>query len=148
MVKAKDRVAADRGLIAIERGPLVYCDEGPVMNSSGAPYPTAENPNEGNGFFSAAGNGETTGLQSFENDFDIHSAVVPASAQISATPRPDKFNGIIELTLPVQAMTVGADGQVSLSDASLTLIPYYAWSHRGRSNMAVWHKTPARLFSE
>ncbi|MDE6339899.1 MAG: hypothetical protein K2K97_08965, partial [Muribaculaceae bacterium] len=108
----------------------------------------AEHPNEGNGFFYAAGNGETYYSQSFENNFEIRSAVVPTSAQISATARPDKFNGIIELTLPVQTMTVDQDGAVSMSVTTLTLIPYYAWSHRGRSNMAVWHKTPARLFSE
>lgn len=148
MVKAHDKVKADRNLVAIERGPLVYCAEGPVINSSGAPYPASKNSNEGNGFFTAAGDGKSGANQSFDNDFDIHSVVVAANPDIKVIPAPTKFNGIMELALPVQTMTTGEDGRVTVSDTMLTLIPYYAWNHRGRSNMSVWHKTSPRLFAE
>lgn len=148
MVKANDNVKADRNLVAFERGPLVYCAEGPGMNSSGAPYPMNNNSNEGNGFFTAAGNDESKATQSFENNFDIHSSVVPSHPEIRVTGSPDKFNGIMEISLPVQTMTTQPDGRVTITDQVMTLIPYYAWSHRGRSNMAVWHKTAPRLFPQ
>ncbi len=147
IVKARDEVEADNKLVAIERGPLVYCAEGAVTNHSGSPYPAAGNPNEGNGFFTAAGDGRSESADAFENDFDIHSVIVPAHPEISATLRPDRFNGIVELAIPVQVMDTDADGRISLSDNTLTLIPYYAWSHRGRSYMSVWMKTASRLFS-
>ena len=35
-------------------------------------------------------------------------------------------------------MTSGNDGRFALTDTTLTLIPYYAWAHRGKGNMAVW----------
>ena len=54
----------------------------------------------------------------------------------------------MELALPVQTMTTDEDGRITVSDTILTLIPYYAWNHRGRSNMSVWHKTSPRLFAE
>lgn len=148
VVKAHDKVQADRNLVTIERGPLVYCAEGPVMNSSGAPYPVAKNSNEGNGFFKSAGDGISDIAKSFDNNFDIHSVVVPSHPDIKVIPAPEKFNGIMELSLPVQTMTTEPDGRISVSDAMLTLIPYYAWNHRGRSNMAVWHKTAPRIFAE
>ena len=148
LVKAKDKVAADRGLVAIERGPLVYCAEGPVLNSSGKPYPSAVNPNEGNGFFTSEGSGEKGEAEAFENAIDIHSVIVPTNAEVTASVRPEKFNGIVELAVPVQAVSVDSDGRISTADTTLRLIPYYAWNHRGRSNMSVWHKTAARLYNE
>lgn len=148
IVKANDKVAADYGLIAIERGPLVYCAEGPVLNNSSKPYPSAGNPNEGNVFFTSAGDGVQEKPEAFENDFDIHSIILPTLPEITVNHNSERFNGIVELSLPVQSMLVDTAGHLSLSDKKLTLIPYYAWSHRGRSNMAVWHKTATRLFSD
>ena len=37
-----------------------------------------------------------------------------------------------------QSFEYGDDGRVHTTDQSLTLIPYYAWAHRGRGNMTVW----------
>ncbi len=31
--------------------------------------------------------------------------------------------------------------EVKVNDGALTLIPYYAWNHRGAGNMEVWFKT-------
>lgn len=147
IVKANDKVAADREMIAVERGPLVYCAEGPVLNNSGKPYPSADNPNEGNVFFTSAGNGIQAKIETFENDFDIHSIILPPLPKIAACHNPERFNGIVELSLQVQSMQIDTTGHLSLSDKKLILIPYYAWSHRGRSNMAVWHKTTTHLFN-
>ena len=119
-----------------------------MLNSSGKPYPSAVNPNEGNGFFTSEGSGVKGEAEAFENAIDIHSVIVPTNAEITATVRPEKFNGIVELALPVQAVSVDSDGRISTADTTLRLIPYYAWNHRGRSNMSVWHKTAGRLYNE
>lgn len=35
-------------------------------------------------------------------------------------------------------LDVAADGTVSVKNQKLTLIPYYAWNHRGANQMNVW----------
>ena len=87
MVKASDKVEADRGKIAVERGPLVYCAE------------SVDNP----------------GRNIFTD---------PVCADFSFTLEPADIcgNGIRKL----------------VSNGGLTLIPYYAWNHRGPSDMTVW----------
>jgi uncharacterized protein len=56
--------------------------------------------------------------------------VVPESARLHAEPRADLFGGVTVLTGDVRD-TGGASRR-------LTAIPYYAWSHRGPGEMAVW----------
>ena len=84
-VVSHEGVAGNRGRVAVERGPLVYCAEG-------------------------ADNGGTA----------------------------------LELTLPDAAvLTAEHDagllgGVTTIRAGSITLIPYYAWSHRGAGEMTVW----------
>jgi DUF1680 family protein len=93
-VAADDRVADDRGRVALERGPLVYCAEGA------------------------------------DNAGSVLDLVLPDAAALTPRPRPDLFGGIIV----VQAAATTRDG----TPKALTAIPYYAWSHRGPGEMAVW----------
>ena len=37
-----------------------------------------------------------------------------------------------------QVLDQAADGTVSVKNQKLTLIPYYAWNHRGANQMNVW----------
>ena len=37
-----------------------------------------------------------------------------------------------------QVLSQAADGKVSVKNQKLTLIPYYAWNHRGANQMNVW----------
>ena len=90
-VEADGRVEADRGRLAVERGPIVYCAEWP------------------------------------DNGFSVREATVPADAAFSVVPQPGLLYGITELV-------------TSTPDGPLTLIPYYAWAHRGRGEMNVWFK--------
>ena len=101
-VRANNRVEADRGMVAIERGPLVYCAEHP------------------------------------DNSFDIFSALMnqeprftPGQAQIGGT-------RVVTLTTDAQTLDFNKQGQLVVSDQPLTLIPYYAWCHRGKGKMRVW----------
>ncbi len=114
LVQAIPEVTADRGRLAVERGPIVYCAEWP------------------------------------DNDFNIFHFILNRNPEFQIT---DKT---LETALPEtveEAMqqhhikTLKTDGRVlsfdekgvlQVSDARLTLIPYYVWAHRGQGNMAVW----------
>ncbi len=101
-VKANNKVEADRGRIAVERGPIVYCAEWP------------------------------------DNNFDVLSIFVNQKPQFTVTEKPELLEGIVELTTDGQVLSYDDKGRLQAKDVKLNLIPYYAWNHRGRGNMAVW----------
>lgn len=102
IVKADWKVEADRGRIAVERGPLVYCAEHP------------------------------------DNDFDVMSLIVPQKPILELKKQNNLLNGIYTLSTDVQTLSYKTDGHLTIDNATLTLIPYYAWAHRGSGNMLVW----------
>ena len=50
----------------------------------------------------------------------------------------EELYGIDKVVTPAQALSYGADGRLAVKDVDLTLIPYYAWCHRGSGEMTVW----------
>ena len=107
-VKAHPAVVDDRGRIAVERGPLVYCAEG-VDNER----------------------------------FSIFNFLMPAQPRFRTAER--TINGTRDVTFTVTAVEVdGAaldinkSGYPHILPAVLTMIPYYAWNHRGPGDMEVW----------
>ncbi len=86
-IRAHEKVEADRGRVAVERGPVVYCAEG------------ADN-----------------GGKAFD-------ATLPADAAFA------------EATVSIRGVTLP-----SLRAGALTLIPYFAWCHRGAGEMQTWLK--------
>ena len=110
-VRANEKVEADLGMISVERGPLVYCAE-----------------------FK-------------DNNFDIMHILHNQNPQFEVIPNVD-FNitaadgahtyKITQLTTDVQQLAFDKQGKLTTQDARLTLIPYYAWCHRGSGNMKVW----------
>ena len=101
-VKANAKVEADRGRVAVERGPIVYCAEWP------------------------------------DNDFDVLSVLVNQKPEFKEEVRPDMLHGITELVTDGQVLSFNDKGALEAKDVRLTLIPYYAWNHRGPGKMAVW----------
>ncbi|MCM1504098.1 MAG: glycoside hydrolase family 127 protein [Muribaculum sp.] len=101
-VVANSKVDADKGRVAFERGPIVYCAEWP------------------------------------DNDFDISGVIVNQSPDIKVVEKPELLYGINELVTDAQALKFTDDGRLSASDVKLTMIPYYAWCHRGSGAMSVW----------
>ena len=87
IVKADEKVEADRGRLAVERGPLVYCAEWP------------------------------------DNGFDVLDATISKDAEFTVESRPEMLYGLDVI-----------------KTGNLTLIPYYAWAHRGKGHMQVWLK--------
>ena len=86
LVKANEQVEADRGQVAVQCGPIVYCAESP------------------------------------DNAKAIKDIALGADTQLKMEWQPEKLHGINQI--------VTNDGVI--------LIPYYAWAHRGVSDMRVW----------
>ena len=86
LVKANEQVEADRGLVAVQCGPIVYCAESP------------------------------------DNAKAINSITISPKTQLKVDWQPEKLHGINQI----------------VTDNGVTLIPYYAWAHRGVSDMRVW----------
>ena len=86
LVKANNQVEADRGRVAVQCGPIVYCAESP------------------------------------DNEQSIGSITLNGLTQLKVEWQPEKLYGINQI----------------VTDKGVTLIPYYAWAHRGVSDMEVW----------
>ena len=105
LVKANDKVVDDRGRLAVERGPLVYCAEWPDNDADVSTYLLNQNP-------------------TLEMGKDI---TITANHKVQS------------ITTNTQALSIGSDGKLKTADRTLTLIPYYAWDHRGqKGGMDVW----------
>lgn len=102
VVRANEKVTADRGRVAIERGPIVYCAEWP------------------------------------DNDFNVHNILLNQHPSFQVVDKPDLLYGIREITTDAQALSYDVAGKLAVKDVNLTLIPYYAWAHRGEGDMEVW----------
>jgi DUF1680 family protein len=101
-VKAHPLVVDDRGKVAIERGPIVYCAEWP------------------------------------DNDFSVLSVLLNNKPEFTVEHKADLLYGINEIKTNAQVLSYDAQGRIVPRDVKLTLIPYYAWAHRGSGEMAVW----------
>ena len=106
-IKANHRVADDRGRIAVERGPLVYCAEG-VDNK----------------------------------DFNIFNFLMPRQPQFYVVDQQISYGkesfGVKAIKVDGQTVEQNRVGEASVKSAQLTMIPYYAWNHRGAGLMEVW----------
>ena len=108
-VRANNNVEADRGFVAIERGPIVYCAEWP------------------------------------DNDFDIMCALVNQSPKMTvedgtlhAKDKKVADYYIKVIKTDAQLLSFDKQGRLNTKDVKLSLIPYYAWCHRGSGKMRVW----------
>jgi hypothetical protein len=101
-VRANGKVAADKGRVAIERGPLVYCAEFP------------------------------------DNDCDVLNVLCNQEPKFSLGKKTIADTEVQTLVTDAQTLNFDTDGKLVAKDVKLTLIPYYAWNHRGPGNMAVW----------
>ncbi len=116
-VRANSKVEADRGQVAIERGPIVYCAEWPDNNFD---------------IMSVLLNQEP----------QLTLSTMPDGAFVADSLKSVlslyKSQDVVTLTTNAQSLKFGSDGKLSVSDQTLKLIPYFAWAHRGNGNMKVW----------
>ena len=102
IVRANNKVEADRGMVAIERGPLVYCAEHP------------------------------------DNNFDIFSTLINQEPKFTLGKGEIAGTSVVTIKTDVQTLDFNKQGKLTTKDETLTLIPYYAWCHRGSGKMRVW----------
>ena len=101
-VVANEKVTADRGRVAFEYGPIVYCAEG------------------------------------IDNPQGVHNLLLTPACTLERGDALPELGGVRTLCTTAQSLSYGADGRLQVSAVPLTLVPYYAWNHRGRGDMAVW----------
>lgn len=114
-VRSHRKVKANTGRVAIQRGPVVYCFEG------------ADNPQ------------------------GVANLVLPPDTTLQTEYRSDLLGGVVRIAgqgkirqpfdlahggEPVEPSQEA--GKTVLKDIEVTAIPYYAWAHRGKNEMAVW----------
>jgi DUF1680 family protein len=105
------QVAANRGRIAVSRGPLVYCAESPDNSAPPAHYQVMHD----------------DVARSEERWIDIAGHRVLSVSVPSFLRRAE------------DTVQVDSTPRAELGPARLTLVPYYVWNNRGAAAMQVWH---------
>lgn len=73
-----------------------------------------------------------------DNDFDVLNVLMNREPKFEVVSKPELLCGINQIKTQAQTLEYDEAGRLVTKDQTLTLIPYYAWAHRGQGNMAVW----------
>jgi DUF1680 family protein len=116
LTAAHPAVESDAGRVAVERGPLVYCAE------------------------------------AADNDDPLHQYALPTDVDTGTEHREELLGGVT--TVETEAVVPSLDGwrdtlyrpveETETTEASLELVPYYAWDNREPGEMAVWLRSLGR----
>lgn len=79
--------------------------------------------------------------ESADNDGHALNLVVPESATFTESTVSILGHTFVALKSPAQSATVDLRGNRTVQPAPATLIPYFAWCHRGAGEMQVWFPT-------
>ena len=107
-IKAHDAVKQDRGRLAVERGPILYCAEG------------------------------------VDNGGKVLDKVLAADAAFALAECSILGNVYPALKAPAASLRRGLKTGLRMEPTTLTLIPYFAWCHRGAGEMQVFFPTEAK----
>lgn len=105
-IKANENIEDDRGKMALQLGPVVYCAEWPDYD-----------------------------------DPDILSLVLPESTSLTSSFQPTLLGGVNIISGDAEGAKRVSKDEIETYPRKFTAIPYYAWAHRGRGEMAVWIPT-------
>jgi DUF1680 family protein len=101
-IVSNEKIQGNQGRVAVQRGPIVYCLEGP------------------------------------DNTAGVRNVLLPDDAGFTPEVRKDLLGGVVTLKSTAKGLAFNATGGIEKSDREVTMIPYYAWANRGRSEMMVW----------
>lgn len=73
-----------------------------------------------------------------DNNFDIMSILINQQPQFSLNTTKVANTEVVSLITDAQSLSFDEKGRLSATNQRLTLIPYYAWCHRGSGAMRVW----------
>ena len=77
-----------------------------------------------------------------DNNGKAANIIMPANAVLTSEYKPNLLNGVIVLKTEAPAVVVNKeDNNVSTVIREVTIIPYYAWAHRGKGEMMIWFPT-------
>jgi len=103
-VLGHEKVEDDRGKVALERGPIVYCAEWPD-----------------------------------NKDGHVRNLILADDMPLRSEYLKDLLDGVQVIHGKASGVKYGDDGKSLVkSEQDFVAIPYYAWAHRGKGEMAVW----------
>jgi len=73
----------------------------------------------------------------FDNNGKTSNIILPKTSTFTTEFRKDLLNGVMILKSDALALKI-KDNRVSTEQQPFVAIPYYAWAHRGKGEMAVW----------
>lgn len=83
-----------------------------------------------------------------DNDFDVFHFILNKNTAFTVNDKPKLLGGIKEVTANGLVFTTDDNGKVSVDNKIITLIPYYAWCHRGPGKMIVWMASGLEVMDE
>lgn len=102
-IAANNNLEADRGRIALQRGPLVYCAEG------------------------------------IDNNGYTRNILIGNDTKFSTKYHYNLLNGVEVITAKSSGVKQAKDKKFLIKEKqNFMAIPYYAWAHRGKTEMSVW----------
>lgn len=73
-----------------------------------------------------------------DNDFSVRSVIMSQKPKMTVEHHSDILYGIDQIKADAQTISYNEEGKIVVDNVTLTLIPYYAWCHRGSGEMTVW----------
>lgn len=73
-----------------------------------------------------------------DNKHAVISTIMPLNPKFTTQFNDSLLKGITTIQSEVQTVSYTDRGKLQVEDQTLTLIPYYAWAHRGSGEMTVW----------
>lgn len=101
-IVANNNVEADRGRIALQRGPLVYCAEG------------------------------------IDNNGYARNILLSGNTKFNTKFKKNLLAGVEVITGKAYGVKSSDKNILTKEEQNFTAIPYYAWAHRGKTEMSVW----------
>ena len=72
-----------------------------------------------------------------DNDFSVRSVLLNQDPEFKVF-HSEELYGVEKISTEAQTIAFNKSGKLEVKDVTLTLIPYYAWCHRGSGEMSVW----------
>jgi DUF1680 family protein len=80
-----------------------------------------------------------------DNPKGVANLILPPAVKLQSEYRTDLLGGIVTITGSGQILQTGQDRKKVVEDIDVVAIPYYAWAHRGKNEMAVWVPKSAEM---
>lgn len=77
-------------------------------------------------------------FEAVDNPQGLAGLLLSSEAKLQAEYQPDLLGGILLIKGQGKIQRPQAEGKTLVKDINVVAIPYYAWAHRGKSEMVVW----------